>query len=221
MKWTKENILNVLDECATAFTFPVLDNGYVYLAATKMSVYRSQSDWAIVIEVFGFSPRAGAPDNHIYTFSSNLINRDPLSNYVSDDANQQYLNANPYNESRFVYPIENDTWLDEDDAEHLGQNAYCLLRGIKVALPPIETYEHSNIALEEALPLTFEFCRFLASNYREKILCNESERRISITPDMQLILQLDEWHHPDLTAEELPSMSETFQQIANVIETGT
>lgn len=43
----------------------MLDNGYVYLAATRLSLYRSATDWAIAIEVFGFSPRAGLPDTHI------------------------------------------------------------------------------------------------------------------------------------------------------------
>ena len=52
MNWTSERILRVLDASAEQFTFPVLDNGYVYLAATRMSVYRSDGDWAIVIRSF-------------------------------------------------------------------------------------------------------------------------------------------------------------------------
>ena len=31
-------MLEVLDACARVFTFPMLDNGYVYLAATRLSV---------------------------------------------------------------------------------------------------------------------------------------------------------------------------------------
>jgi hypothetical protein len=70
-----EHILSVLDRCCDAFTFPMLDNGYVYLAATRLSLYRTASDWAMVIEVFGYSPRAWLPDTHIYTFASTLCNR--------------------------------------------------------------------------------------------------------------------------------------------------
>jgi hypothetical protein len=62
----------------------MLDNGYVYLAATRLSLYRSATDWAIVIEVFGFSPRAGLPDTHIYTFASRLHDRDPPEGYFTD-----------------------------------------------------------------------------------------------------------------------------------------
>jgi hypothetical protein len=46
----------------------MLDNGYIYLAATRLSLFRSSRDWAITIEVFGYSPRAGIPDTSIYTF---------------------------------------------------------------------------------------------------------------------------------------------------------
>ncbi len=66
-----------------AFTFPMLDNGYVYLAATRLSVFRSPEDWALVIEVFGFSPRGGTPDTHIHTYASRLHDRDPPGNYVT------------------------------------------------------------------------------------------------------------------------------------------
>jgi hypothetical protein len=31
---------------------------------------------------------------------------------------------------------------------------------------------------------------------------------------------LDEWNHPDLANSELPSQSETFQQLAQVLATG-
>jgi hypothetical protein len=48
-------ILRILDSCCDAYTFPMLDNGYVYLAATRLSLFRSPRDWAMVIEVFGFS----------------------------------------------------------------------------------------------------------------------------------------------------------------------
>ena len=76
MTFDPEEILSILDRCCDAFTFPMLDNGYVYLAATRLSLYRSTTDWAMVIEVFGFSPRAGLPDTSIQTFASRLHDRD-------------------------------------------------------------------------------------------------------------------------------------------------
>jgi hypothetical protein len=86
MRSRKEQILEVLDDACRSYTFPMLDNGYVYLAATRLSAFSSSEDWALVIEVFGFSPRSRVPDVHIYTFASTLYNRDPAANYVSVEA---------------------------------------------------------------------------------------------------------------------------------------
>jgi hypothetical protein len=38
-------ILRILDDASRAFAFPCLDNGYVYLAATRLSLFRSPDDW--------------------------------------------------------------------------------------------------------------------------------------------------------------------------------
>ena len=34
---------------------------------------------------------------------------------VTAEAHQNYLRMNPYNESRFFYPIEQGDWIDEED----------------------------------------------------------------------------------------------------------
>lgn len=217
MDWTSEKILEVLDDCAEEFVFPVLDNGYVYLAATRMSVYRSEKDWAIVIEVFGFSPRSGYPDVQIYTFASKLHDRNPSSNYVSEEAYKAYLENNPFNESRFIYPVDNSDWINEEDQEYVNENGICVLRGNEIPSPEQSDFKEFGIKLEEDAPLTFEFCRFLAEKYRDLVLCTEEERRVSIAPEMNLLLQLDTWSHPDISGDELPSSSESFQQIAKMI----
>src|SRR5688572_16028787 len=74
---TSNEILRILDSCCDSYTFPMLDNGYVYPAASRLSLFRSPDDWAMVIELFGFSPRAGLPDLNVSTFASTLTDRDP------------------------------------------------------------------------------------------------------------------------------------------------
>jgi hypothetical protein len=54
-KFTAKEILKQFDECANDFTFPMLDNGYVYLANTKLSAYRDDNLWVVIIEVIGFN----------------------------------------------------------------------------------------------------------------------------------------------------------------------
>jgi hypothetical protein len=220
MNWTSKEILKVLDDCTESFNFPMLDNGYIYLAATKMTLFWSNNDWALVIEIFGYSPRSEIPDIQLYTFSSKLHNRNSEHNYVTQEAYQNYLVNNPYNEARFVYPIENEDWLDEKDQEKVKTGSFVTVRGKTVAPISNELYKDYSIVLENKTPMVFELARLLAAMKRESILANNNERRENVYPNLNQILVLDEWYHPDLVEGELPSGNETFQQLAEVLETG-
>ncbi|MDH5676927.1 MAG: hypothetical protein OEZ06_32725 [Myxococcales bacterium] len=104
MAVSKDEILAVLDRCCREFTFPMLDNGYVYLAATRMTAFRSDDGWALVIEVFGFSPRAGLPDTFIYTFGSQIRNRKAADDFVTPEAHAQYLESHQPQQSATPSP---------------------------------------------------------------------------------------------------------------------
>ena len=222
MRWKSEDILSILDQCSADFTFPMLDNGYVYLAATRLSLHRSDADWGLVIEVFGYSPRAGLPDTHIYTFASTLFCRDAPEKYRSRQAYDNNLANNPHNESRFIYPVGNEDWEDPESWEYIAEGATVVeVRGRVLKLPSLEEYGRRGIELDEPPRIhVFELCRFLAEVEREQLLGSSEERRISIPPDLQQVLQLEEWNHPNLVAGDLPSQSETFRQLTQVLATG-
>jgi hypothetical protein len=215
-------ILLVLDQCCEAMSFPMLDNGYVYLAATRLTVFRSSTDWAIVIETFGFSPRAGVPDTHIHTFGSRIDGRKTRASYVSDAAFENYLAKHPYNESRFVFPIAEGTWQDADDAEAVAADASSLLlRGHPVSIPSPDDYARAEVVRESTDRVSvFELCRALAARDRDLVLATPTERRENVPSDVPEIMRLDEWHHPDVVAGECPSASGTFQQLARVLASG-
>ncbi len=222
MRIDSEDILTVLDRCCDSFTFPMLDNGYVYLARTRLSLYRSDADWAMVIEVFGFSPRSGLPDTMIHTFASQLHDRDPPERYVNRDAYERYLLNNPHNESRFVFPVSEGPWHDAANSEFVARESKeVMVRDQAVELPSLDEYAIHGIELEQAPQVqVFELCRFLADIVPNKVLATAQERRISVLPDMMQLLQLEEWHHPNVVDEdERPSGSETFQQLARVLAT--
>jgi hypothetical protein len=222
MRWTSEEILAVLDQCAAAFTFPMLDNGYVYLAASRLSLHRTETDWGMVIEVFGYSPRAGLPDTHIHTFASTLYNRDSPEQYKSRSAYENYLANHPHNESRFVFPISSEDWKDTASCDYIGKGSTKVqVRGRALKLPPLEEYGRRSIELETPPQVrVFELCRYLADIERENLLADAEERRISLPQDLRQILQLEEWHHPNLVEGDLPSQSETFQQLARILVAG-
>jgi hypothetical protein len=97
-----------------------------------------------------------------------------------------------------------------------------VLRGQKRPIPSVIEYAGRGISLERSPRVqVFEFCRLLADIARDSVLATVEERRASILPEMEQILQLEEWHHPDVVDEsERPSGSETFQQLAMVLATG-
>jgi hypothetical protein len=221
MNFDPERILSVLDRCCDAFTFPMLDNGYVFPVATRLSLHRSTTNWAMVIEVFGFSPRAGLPDTHIHTFADQL-DRDPPERYVTRDAYERYVANNPHNESRFVYPIDEGPWLDPENGELVANDATeVVVRGHALPLPSFDAYARHGVALEQPPQVqVFELCRLLADIAREQVLATAQERRVSLLPDMIQILQVEEWHHPNVVDGDRPSESETFRQFACVLATG-
>ena len=51
-------ILSQLDATVREYMFPMLDNGYVYLADTRLHAYRDDTRWAIIIEMLGAYNRA-------------------------------------------------------------------------------------------------------------------------------------------------------------------
>ena len=217
-----KQILNILDDCCEAFTFPMLDNGYVYPAASRLTLFRSDLDWAIVIELFGFSPRSGLPDINVSTFASRLRNRDSREKYVNEIAYNAYLKNNPNNESRFYYPIEEGPWQDEENGEFVAVGAQgVLLRGEAIAIPGHETFENFGIRLESSQRThVFELCRALAAGHRELVLATADERRANVLTDLPQIMELEDWNHPDVASGVKASDSETFQQIAKVLATG-
>lgn len=221
MSQDPDHILAVLDACCETFAFPMLDNGYVYLAATRLSLYRSATDWALVIEVFGYSPRSGSPDIHVHTFASRIHRRKTQQQFISEEAHSRYLTLNPHNESQFFYPCDGSFQNPDDDELVNAQATHVTVRGRSIPLPALATYSHIGITLEDAPQVrVFELCRYLASSHRELVLATPSEQTVNVWPNMRQLLCLDEWHHPDLLADERPSTSSTFQQFAAALSTG-
>lgn len=221
MRHDPDHILAVLDSCCETFTFPMLDNGYVYLAATRLSLHHSAMDWALVIEVFGYSPRSGSPDVSVHTFASRLHGRQSQQQFISEDAYSRYLALNPHNESQFFFPCDG-SFQEPDDNEMVHEQAtHVILRGQYIPLPPPSTYAALGIGLRDAPRVrVFELCRFLAASHRDLVLATPAERTINILPSMRQFLCLDEWHHPDLLAGERPSTSSTFRQLAEALSLG-
>jgi len=206
--FSADEILGQLDRCAAAFTFPVLDNGYVYPADVRMTLYRDEARWAIVIEVLGYNVHMGGIegiDNCLYCFGNCLGRKPGLS---------------PEDTLRPVTDGQGPVF-GEDDA--VSPKAQALsLRGRRVEIPrDPEHYRHRGIELEHPDRLRgFELLRGLLPEHREALLASEEELRARVPRDLPQLLRLDEWKHPDLSDGETPGESKAFQLLARALEEG-
>jgi len=209
MRNLSQEILKQVDDCAKDFEFPMLDNGYVYPADTRMSVYANQGNWAIIIEVLGYNPRAWQTDgfdNCLYCFGNSLINNPGTNN----------LN--------FLFPISDGisaSLFAENDPEIINPEA----KDLKIRDNPIsvthdpEIYTKNGIVLENHPSIhAFELLRLLSITHRNLLLATESELKARLSGEIPLILRLDEWNHPDVSGDEKPSDNETFVLIAEMID---
>jgi len=206
----QQEVLDQLDACARDFTFPMLDNGYVYPVDQRMHVKRSDAMWLIVIEVVGFNPRAGGIDgiqNCLHLFGSDL-HRAPGT------ANEDFLN--PFDSPQNGVFDEEYLWEVNPELDHLmirGQRVPVDLRSQQLAAKGIELLEPPAIDPPALL-------RSLVPEHRELLLATPEELADRNPHGIPSIMVLDNWNHPDVCGEVLPSQSETFQMLAALIETG-
>lgn len=207
-------MLRFLDEAAQSHRFPMLDNGYVYLGRTRLSLHSSPPEWALVIEVFGYSPRTGVPDLAVYTMASRLYDREHDARLRPE----QRLPGYPHGEVDFFEPFDDDEWIDEEEGVVEGVT-HVAVRGQQVELPPASAYAGFGIDLEDPPNVgVLEVTRYLAAVTADLVLASPEERRIRVAPELREVLVLDEWHHPRVP-DELPSQVDAFRRFAEVLET--
>ena len=206
----RQEVLDQLDACARDFTFPMLDNGYIYPVDQRMHVMRSGTMWMMVIEAVGFNPRAGGIDgiqNCLHLFG-NSLHRDPGT------ANEDFLN--PFDCPQEDVFDEEHLWEVNPELDQLmirRQQVPVDLRSQQLADKGIELLEPPAIDPPALL-------RSLVPEYRELLLATPGELRDRNPHGIPTALVLDEWNHPDVCGEVLPSQSETFQMLGALIETG-
>ena len=209
--YSTTDILDQLDRCATAYTFPILDNAYVYPADTRMTLFRDSERWAIVIEVLGFNSHMGGTggiDDALYCFG-NCLGRAP--------------GISPESTLRPVTDGDSGPLFEPPDGMTVRFEAADLrIRGQSVEVPrQPEHYLQRDVFLESPPDLQgFELLRGLLPEHRELLLATDEEIQALLPPDLPRLLRLDEWNHPDVSEGDLPSESSTFQALAEVLETG-
>lgn len=206
-----EDILAQLDTCNSEYTFPMLDNGYIYPAGTKLAAYRDDKRWVIVIEVIGFSYRGGGHNG--------------ISNCLHIYGNCLQYGPGTRNENFICLTGDANSCNTFDNEEYFYLNPECKSFTLRNKILPLyqdrELYKNSGIEIEDPERINaFEFLRLLDALHHNELVATENEIRDRIPVGLTRIIDLHNWFHPDVVNDELPSKNETFMQIAKVLETG-
>ena len=207
----REEILYQLDTEAESYVFPMLDNGYYYHVDQKLTIFRDQERWAILLEVLAFNNHDSSI-NGITTIANVFGNcltgwndNDNFNYFASDNGVDTFL----YDETNYV-PYLNDK-----------TNSIKVRDTIIPILFDKEHYLGKGINLEFENKVTpWEFLRGLIPEQSNLFWLTRQEISKKIPLDLPEFLMLSNWHHPDLALAEKPSNMETFQQLADVIVTG-
>ena len=208
----RHTILEKLDEAARQFVFPMLDNGFVYPADVRMSIYWDASRWLIIIEALGIHNRAVSGTDSIYNclhLFGNALHRKPGT-----------ANAD------FLYPVESlsedPLFADQYDWNVCPEAKALSIRGQRISLD-LSTAALAKKGLSLLDPPEIDpvvVLRSLLPEHRDLLLASPEQLGARNPHSLPLKIRLDEWHHPDLANSELPSESETFQMLVEAIVTG-
>jgi len=204
----RTEVLRQLDQSAEAFSFLMLDNGYDYPAAARLSAYSDGNRWAMVIEGLGYHNRCNfheAIQDVIY-FYGNILSRPP----GTSNEDVLYPTGDPLDGPLFDAEYG---WTVREGMVHIR---------IRDQLIPLNLDLESMRALGVELQFPpavggHELLRSLVPKHRDGLLATEADLHERVPPSLPLVLRLDEWHHPDLSSGEIPSENETFRMIADVV----
>ena len=205
-------ILNQLDQAARDYCFPMLDNGYVYPADVRLSIFRDTDRWLMIIEDLGVSnPRLCGCDvfqNALHLFGSGLRRPPGTSN------------------SDFLFPIssltEDPLFADPNDWDIRSEVHAVAIRGhrVTVDLSPAALARHGLTLLDPPQIDPVVLLRSLLPEWRDLLLASPEELSQRNHDGLPLWLSLEEWFHPDVGGGEVPSECETFRMLAAAIASG-
>jgi hypothetical protein len=201
--FTETDILDQLDRHAQSFNFPTLDNGYIYPVDARLTAYRDDRRWAIVIEHIGFMYKSCLFGNILYTFGNCLTGRRPGHGPIVSLADGS-----------------DDNWAE--DGMIVRRDIHSVpLRGRVLTLSEADLALPVNPAGERGRELTIpDLFRRLLPRCRDPYRATEAELRGVVPADLPQILRLEEWEHSDAVHDVLPSHTECFPMLAKVLVAG-
>jgi hypothetical protein len=204
-----KSILNRLDKHASEFNFPVLDNAYVELAASRMSSFRGPEEWLLIFEVLGFSTREVEFVDDFYAYGSCVEREGIIGEAIP-------LTSDP---NLPIFDLETNECIA--DWRHWSIK----LGGQTMSFTPTaEEYLQAGIEVDPrggtGSIAEIDLLRFLVRRLGEKRLFMDDETLLSNFPHcikMSRFLQTSRWQHPNIADGETPSDNPSIRSLIDAL----
>ena len=212
-RYTAQSIIRQLNDSVGPSQFPAFDGGTAVPADARLTVYRDDRRWAMVIEMLVFFPPSpghwGIVDmpyvfGNCLTGDIGFVNRDSIQ--ITSDGPDAPV---------FLPPIGLSVNPEARSIRIRGQV-------VPLDLSPA-ALKQKGIRFSKKLGLQGEHVVWsLLPEHRDALLATEKEKRRRLPKGLPKFMQLEEWNHPPLFDDDgmYPSESETFCTLADAIEKG-
>lgn len=221
--FTTKDILNCLDRAAANLDFPGFNGMNIDMATARLTGFCNDDDWALTIEelVSWYGLNGVEPVLVISAFGSRILIQEPFTIYYPIDyrLNEIEDQEKIFKDISTAEIISGESFKIEDEVK-ISESKLVVIRGEKIII------NYSQIEKQSLKKDNFYFDLMihLANNYRTKILATETEFREIVPPELSQIIQLDNWHHPDVYNPNsefyIPSKAKSMQMIAEVLVSG-
>ncbi|WP_162144113.1 DUF7003 family protein [Sporocytophaga myxococcoides] len=201
--------------------FPDLENGYMFIASSKIHLYADKNRWAIVFETNGYHNRQfNAQINLVYIGNCISYSKEisPERSYVSNFSSVELISQEEFKR------IQNFKGLEMEQFELVDSD----INEIKVrdVLLPVNhnglEYEAFDIKFREydnpkRLVGFKDLVRFLSETQKEVMSANEEDLRKNLPDTLPKLITIDSFHHKNNMT---PDSYETYRMIAKILVTG-
>ena len=196
------DILAKLDEAAADYSFPVLNNVEIDLAAIWMTAFRNSDEWLIVFQQIAFA--AG-----FHGFA------DAISAYGNSLKVQGVQRA--------IAPV---SFAGKGDSSKLNIHDFAVRVHKSRARhfnPSVADYRSAHVDVDDESRAETKILRYLASrigddlHVSDDVLLRTCKRN---SARLKKFMELDKWHHPDVADDERPSNTACFKSLARALARG-
>lgn len=196
--WEAE-ILEQLDRCAKTYDFPMLNNAYLCNADIRLTAFLSSAEWLIVFEEVAYSTK------HLFINSVSAY-----GNRIIRPGTQQAISIVTGVPGKPLHDEWGNFLLDKSSFE-------IVIHGqVRRFTPTAEDYRRAGISSDSKMVVPAQILRLLVFLNPEFFLTEVKllETCGRADSDLELFIKLDDWYHPDIANDELPSQSLCLRSLA-------